>query len=69
MLQIHCHAAATSMKRTLALIRAIALRFVIAAVANIGGTSSIVPQPAYGESICLAYPTRGRSEVRFVARE
>jgi len=59
MLQIHCHAAAaTSMKRTPPLIRAIALRFVITAVANIGGTSSLLPQPAYGE----AYAWRTQQE-------
>lgn len=51
MLRIHCHAAAvTSIKRTPALIRAIAPRFVIAAIANISGISSSLPQPVYGEA-------------------
>jgi hypothetical protein len=63
MLRIHCHAAAvTSIKRTPALIRAIALRFVIAAVANIDGISSILPQPVYDEA--HAWLTQQESAVK-----
>ena len=62
MLQIHYHAAAATSIKRITLIRAIALRLVIAAVANIGGISSILPQPVYGEA--HAWLTQQESAVK-----
>jgi len=62
MLQIHYHAAAATSIKRITLIRAIALRLVIAAVANIGGISPILPQPAYGEA--HAWRTRQEGAVK-----
>jgi len=61
--------AATSIRRTLTRIRAIALLFVIAAAANIGGISSILPQPAYGSEYAWCTQREGAVQCDFVTRE
>jgi len=67
MLRTHCYTVTAT--RTLTSIKAIALRFAIASAANIGGISSILPQPAYG-SASAWLTQRGRAiACDFVTRE
>ncbi|MCS3474176.1 DUF3551 domain-containing protein [Bradyrhizobium elkanii] len=70
MLQTRCYTVATnSIRRTLTRVRVIALPFVIAAAANVGGISPMIPQPAYGSEYAWCTQKEGAVQCDFVTRE